>query len=322
MALQRDKKSTNFRQPAPLPVDPESAFGGTVPPAHQPIASTPDRDPLGANTLGLSPEEIAQFKQSGFVIKRGLIPRSEFTPFVELWWQQPPVAEAGVKRNEPSSWVMPGKHWPDENRWALASDWMGDGAWPSPTDERLGADIGERVGRLPHRLTRGMSSDVWRWHGIGHDEEFVAATSAHPNVMYMAEALMGGPVKRPHRNRGIYSIFPGDPTGPESKLGPHMDQNMTELIVVTYLDDVDPRSGGFTIWPMSPQALYSTSEQAFNWVATDRSTAAFDEVMANVVPLEFVGKAGDVVLLSRLDDPFGRDSGKRQSSIGGNPGPK
>jgi len=300
MAFQRDTESTDFRRPGPLPVDPESAFGGTVPPAQQPIVSSLDRDPPGASLLGLSAEEIAQFKQSGFLIKRGLIPPSEFAQFLELWWQQPPVLAAGVTRNEPSSWVAPGKHWPDENRWALANDWMGTGAWPSPTDERQGAEVGERVGRLPHRLTSGYVNDVWRWHGLGHDEEFVAATSAHPNVLYMAEALMGGPVKRPRRNRGIYSIFPRDPAGEESKLGPHMDQNMAELIVVTYLDDVDPQSGGFTIWPTSSQALYPTSEQAFNWVATDRSTAVFDDVMTNVAPLEFVGKAGDVIFCHGL----------------------
>ena len=39
----------------------------------------------------------------------------------------------------------------------------------------------------------------------------------------------------PRRNRGIYSIFPRDPAGPESGLGPHMDQNMTEMVAVTYM---------------------------------------------------------------------------------------
>ena len=79
-----------------------------------------------------------------------------------------------------------------------------------------------------------------------------------------------------------------------------MDQNMTELMVVTYLDDVAPQSGGFTIWPGSPQALYPTSEQAHNWVATDRSKGAFDEVMAQVQPVEFTGKAGDVIFCHGL----------------------
>ena len=294
------EKTPDDQPPAPPPKDPEMAFGTKQPAAHPPRATTPDLDPPGADVLGLSDEEIAQFRQSGFVIKRGLIPKESFAPFLDLWWRQPPVVAAKMTPDEPDSWVAPGKHWPEENRWSLAHDWMGDGAWPSPEDERPGASVGERVGRLPHKLTQDISNDVWRWHGIGHDPAFVAATSAHPNVLHMAEALMGGPVKRPRRNRGIYSIFPRDPDGPESKLGPHMDQNMTELMVVTYLEDVEPRSGGFTIYPTSPQLLYPTSEQALNWVATDDSTKAMDHIKADVQPLEFTGKAGDVVFCHGL----------------------
>lgn len=172
---------------------------------------------------------------------------------------------------------------------------MGGGRWPSPTDVRAGAAVGERVGRLPHKLTRDVGNDVWRWHGIGHDPAFVAATSAHPRMLYMIEALVGGPVKRPRRNRGIYAVFPRSAGDPESKLGPHMDQSMTELMAVTYLEDVEPRSGGFTIFPTSPQAIYPTSVQALNWVATEESKAALDRVKVNVQPLEFTGRAGDVV---------------------------
>ncbi len=172
---------------------------------------------------------------------------------------------------------------------------MGRGAWPTPEDERRGAAVGERVGRLPHKLTRDLSNDVWRWHGVGHDPAFVEVTSAHPSVLHMAEALLGGPVKRPRRNRGIYAIFPRDPSGPASKLGPHMDQSMTEMIVITYLQDVEPGSGGYTFYPTSPQLLYPTSEQALNWVTTNESKNAMDSIKTNVQPIEFTGKAGDVL---------------------------
>ena len=113
------------------------------------------------------------------------------------------------------------------NRWSTAKNGMGGNAWPVPGAERPRAADSERVGRLPHKVTQDISNDVWRWHGIGHDPEFVEATTAHPNVLHMAEALMGGPVKRPRRNRGIYSIFPRDPEGPASTLGPHMDANFS-----------------------------------------------------------------------------------------------
>lgn len=281
--------------PAPTPKDPESAFSSKMPPARLPRSATPDLDPPGADRLGLSPEEVEQFRRFGFVIKRGLIPQQAFSPFLDLWWQQPPATAASLDRNNRSTWAAPGVHWQVENRWGLTRNWMGDSAWPAAEAARAGANVGERVGRLPYKLTQDLSNDVWRWHGIGHDPDFVAATSAHPRVLHMAEALMGGPVKRPRRNRGIYAVFPRAPDGPASKLGPHMDASMTEMQVVTYLEDVEPNSGGFTIYPGSPQLLYPTSTQALNWVASDASTEAMDYIKANIQPLEFVGKAGDVI---------------------------
>ena len=166
-------------------------------------------------------------------------------------------------------------------------------AWPSPEDDRPGATVGERVGRLPYKLTRDRSNDVWRWHGIGHDPAFAAATSAHPRMLYMLETLLGGPVKRPRRNRGIYAVFPLDPEVSASQLGPHMDQSMTEMSAVTYLEDVPPNSGGFTIYPTSPQLLYPTSAQALNWVATDRSSEVLDQIKSEIQPLEFTGRTRD-----------------------------
>ena len=286
--------------PTPPPLDPESAFGSITPPAHPPLPLTPDLDPPGADRLGLSPEEAEQFRTRGFVVKRGLIPRSDLAPFLDLLWEQPPVVHAGAVRDDPASWVDPGDRWSVENRWGLPHDWMGTSPWPGPEDERPGADVGERVGRLPHRVNRDSSNDVWRWHGIGHDPAFVAATSAHPRMLYMLEALFGGPVKRPWRNRGIYAVFPRAQDERESRLGPHMDRNMMELSGVTLLDDVEPHGGGFTIWPTSPQLLYPTSEQALNWVATERSTEAMEAVKANVRPVEFTGRAGDTIFAHGL----------------------
>ena len=281
-------------------LDPESAFSTRQPAALEPLPTTPDQDLPGANKPGLTKQEIEHFREFGYVIKRGLISPDTFSDIIDLWWQQPPVLAAGLKRDDPGSWKTPGRHWPQENRWGLAHNWMGHGPWPGPEDPRKGADTGERVGRVPYKLTRDIGNDVWRWHGIGHDPEFVNVTSAHPAVLNMAELLMGGPVKRPWRNRGIYSIFPRDADYPPTRLGPHMDQNMTEMMVVTYLDDVPPRGGGFTIYPTSAQRLYPTSEQAMNWLATDASRVAMDDIKAHVQPVEFCGKAGDVLFCHGL----------------------
>ncbi len=286
--------------PVPAPKDPESAFSTKLPPPQAPVPITPDMDPDGAEVIGLSSAEVEQFRESGYVIKRGLISPDVFAPIMSVWWQQPPVTAAGMRRDDKSTWVSPGRHWPDENRWGLGRNWMGNAPWPGPNDPRIGAEVGERVGRLPYKLTRDIGNDVWRWHGIGHDEELVAATSAHPAVLAMSELLMGGPVKKPYRNRGIYSVFPRDDDYPDTGLGPHMDQNICELMAVTYLQDVPPNSGGFTIYPGSAQRLYPTSEQAHNWVATDASGVVMDDIKTNVTPIEFTGKAGDVIFCHAL----------------------
>ena len=250
----------------PPPVDPEAAFGTSSPARHSPLPTTPDLDPGGADKIGLSPGEIEQFRELGFVIKRGLIPPDEFSPILDFWWQQPPVTTANMSPRDPGTWVSPGRFWPTDNRWGLADNWMGNNPWPGPADPRPGASPGERIGRLPFKLTRDRAEDVWRWHGIGHDPDFVSVSSAHPRILHMLEALLGGPVKRPRRNRGIYAVFPRDPAEPSSQLGPHIDDNPVELIGVIILEDIKPRGGGFTFFPGSAQALHPTSAQGLNWV--------------------------------------------------------
>lgn len=284
----------------PPPVDPEAAFGTSSPARHSPLPTTPDFDPVGADKIGLSPAEIDQFRELGFVIKRGLIPPDEFSPILDFWWQQPPATIANMVPNDPGTWVSPGRFWPGDNRWGLTDNWMGNQPWPGPDDPRPGASQGERVGRLPFKLTQDRAEDVWRWHGIGHDPDFVSVSSAHPRVLHMQEALLGGPVKRPRRNRGIYAVFPRDPLEPSSLLGPHIDDNPVELMGVIILEDIKPRGGGFTFFPGSAQALYPTSAQRLNWVATGQSTEAMEDIKTSIQPLEFTGKAGDVLFCHGL----------------------
>ena len=284
----------------PPPVDPEDAFSTATPANHSPLPTTPDLDPPGADKTGLTPDEAEQFRELGFVIKRGLIPAEDFAPTIDFWWQQPPVTVADMRPDDPGTWVSPGRYWPTDNRWGLTDNWMGNNPWPGKDDPRPGANPGERVGRLPYKLTRDRAEDVWRWHGIGHDPDFVSASSAHPRVLHMVELLLGAPVKRPHRNRGIYALFPRDPSELPSRLGPHMDDNPTEMMAVIILEDIGPRAGGFTLFPGSARALYPSSAQALNWVTTEHSAARMDEIKADIQPLEFTGKAGDVLFCHGL----------------------
>ena len=149
------------------------------------------------------------------VIKRGLIPSVELQPFVDQIWED--VAPAGVRRSEPSTWRDPGDWWE-----------------PS-------------VGYHGNQL-RWFGADSRFWHGaLGHDPEFLSATSHHPRMMHMVESLLGGPIRHSNRNRGVYVVFPR--AQPERKLGAHVDSQSEELLATVYLDDVGPHDGGFTFWP-------------------------------------------------------------------------
>ena len=66
-----------------------------------PVPTTRDRDPPGADKLGLSPEEVRHFKEFGYIIKRGLIPEKDLKAAQEFWWEQPPVVEAHVHKEDP-----------------------------------------------------------------------------------------------------------------------------------------------------------------------------------------------------------------------------
>ena len=139
----------------------------------------------------------------------------------------------------------------------------------------------------------------------------------------MVQALIGGPVRRPHRNRGAYVHFPVADVS-EAQLGPHNDTHPAELFGFTIMMDVPPRSGGTVsahaalfsrhlrlllthrrpcrhqcIWPGSPQLLYDCleTEQRCGFHPTERYEAVMEHIKSTVEPVEFVGKAGDVLFL-------------------------
>ena len=137
----------------------------------QPRAHGPDDDPPGAHELGLSAEEASFFKTNGFVVKRKLVEPEELEGFVEECWADAP---APVRRADRSSWLDVGEHWA-----GLTSKTSYRGlSHPSPNSE-------------------------WRYHALGLRQDFLDASSAHPNVLHMVEAILGGPVKRPNSNRGV-----------------------------------------------------------------------------------------------------------------------
>eukprot|EP01043_Picozoa_sp_COSAG02_P067937 COSAG02_NODE_11094_length_1794_cov_1.300885_2_plen_269_part_00 len=163
----------------------------------------------------LSTRDIELFKENGYLVKRNLLPQAELQVCLDKFWAAAPES---IRRDAPESWVDPARH----------DDWA--------TETPPGYERGEH--------NRGGTR--WTAHALGHDEAFLAATARHPDALRVVEALIGGPVKLPGRNRGIYAIFP---TAQDGSLGPHVDSHTFECQMVTYLGPVGDNSGGFTVWP-------------------------------------------------------------------------
>ena len=74
-------------------------------------------------------------------------------------------------------------------------------SWQEPSDrwEATHNSAGERSVSEDGELS---ANSEWRWHHIGHDPAFLDASSNHPNVLTVLEAIMGGPVRCANRNRG------------------------------------------------------------------------------------------------------------------------
>ena len=114
----------------------------------------------------------------------------------------------------------------------------------------------------------------------------------------MVEALVGGAIKRPHRNRGRYVNFPQSNVE-LTQLGPHNDTMPADLFGMAYISEVPACSGGTTIWPTSPQRLWPCLETEHNcgFNPTELYSHEFDKIISEVEPVEFVGGAGDVMFL-------------------------
>jgi hypothetical protein len=163
----------------------------------------------------LTARDIELFKENGYLVKRNLLSQTELQVCLDKFWAAAPES---IRRDAPESWVDPARH----------DDWA--------TEIPPGYERGEH--------NRGGTR--WTAHALGHDEAFLAATARHPDALRVVEALIGGPVKLPGRNRGIYAIFP---TSQDGNLGPHVDSHTFECQMVTYLAQVGDNSGGFTVWP-------------------------------------------------------------------------
>ena len=234
---------------------PERDSGGSMLPRMHSAAEDASDGPI------LTTADCAFFKKNGYLVKRKLIDPSELQICVEKFWA---CAPADIKRDDTSSWVDPERH----ASWATSA--------------------------VPGFERREHNRSGYRWtaHVLGTDPKFLAATAHHPNALQVVEGLIGGPVKVPGRNRGIYAIFPVSERGP---LGPHVDSHTFQCQMVTYLGPIGPDGGGFTMWPGSHRQVYYAQDQALNWTPNDDFPRVMAHMRATVQPVQLTGDIGDCV---------------------------
>ena len=235
-----------------------------------PRASVPFEDPPGASsTPTISAAEAAHFKRHGFLVKRGLIDDADvFREVRDHFWGN--VPRDVLRRDDPASWLdAPHERWTD-------------------------ADV-QRVGRLAHGNWKMRSPGP---RGIGTEPFLVEGIANHPHMLAVAQALLGAPVKRARRVRGIYAVLP-QPPGTPGRLGPHGDYMAAHLAAMVLPHALPPRSGGFTLWPGSHLLLHPHWDTVHGGRISPARGEGFrlarDAVLRDIRPVEFPGNAGDVV---------------------------
>ena len=140
-------------------------------------------------------------------------------------------------------------------------------------------------------------------HEIGNQQYLLDLVPNNPRIREIARTLLADKLKTTERTRGVYAFFPSEQLalGEISKrlngasLGPHTDRVCQQLNVCAYLDDVPPRSGGFTVYPGSHQIMLQAHRYEANWSPTDAFNEAMREVVTKITPVEFAGQQGDIV---------------------------
>lgn len=224
----------------------------------------------------LSAEEIGFFKENGFLIKKNLIEKRLTDEALSKSWDyllaNVPLAKgATLNRTELETWFDP--------KWS---------------DMPAADNSGFYEGRQPN-VYQGTTVKL---HDCGNSDFLLSLLPNNEGVRSIARQLLG-PVLRPsRRTRGVYAIFPSkrqkEPiTG--KMLGPHADRVCQQLNVCTYLNDVPPRNGGFTVYPGAHRIMYHAHACESNWSPRPEYTDYLRRAVEETTPVELVGNAGDVI---------------------------
>jgi hypothetical protein len=186
----------------------------------------------------LSPEEVAFFKEHGYLIKRSILDPALMAQARACMWAGAPDQ---LKRDEPDSWIGP---------------------FQERSDDR---------DSVRHDYT-------WKYRAPGGEAWMIDLLPKNPIVWAIAEQMLGqGTLPEPERVRGIYCILP-EGERPEHPYRCHVDQHPFHLGVVAYIDTVSPNGGGFTVWPGSHRLFYPTFATQHTFTPTDQAQAALAQV--------------------------------------------
>ena len=228
------------------------------------------------DNLILTANEIEFFKVHGFLINIGLIDSTACERVLDRVWK----------------YLF--DHVVDENQSALTRDnsltWR-NLVW------RLQAKAdtsGFDEGRPP---IVAMGNTV-KLHDLGSEELIVDLLPRNNNVRAVATLLLSAELRPSCRTRGVYGLFPNRTELDASKeksdwtkqLGPHCDQVCQQLNVCTYLEDVAPRSGAFTVYPGSHRIMYRAHEYDANWSPRASFRDALADVVNTIEPYELVAR--------------------------------
>ncbi|MDA1076727.1 MAG: phytanoyl-CoA dioxygenase family protein [Proteobacteria bacterium] len=231
----------------------------------------------------VSQAEIQFFKENGFLVKPRMLSDQILDPAMDLIWAHllhhvPMDTTSGwtLKRNDPATWINP--------QWALMP--------AHPTEgEFLGRHPIEHYGR------------IIKLHDLGRADYVLDLLPRNKAVRTVAELLLHTDLRATTQTRGVYAVFPtrnpADPEGTRrltgASLAPHTDQVCQQLNACAYLQDVGPRSGGFTLYPGSHKQMFQAHVWEANWSPRPTYFDTVEQIVEKTEPLEIIAPKGSVI---------------------------
>ncbi len=238
---------------------------------------------LAQDGMVLSVKERDFFIEHGFLVKPRLVSETLLTPAMDRIWSHllkvvpvHPDTNWRLVRDDRSTWVNP--------QWAEMP--------PHP-------ESGPYQGRQPVE----HNGRIVKLHDIGAEDFLLQLLPRNDDVVAVAQALLSTSLRPVSRIRGVYPVFPSrdaaDPSGTRRisgrALGPHTDQVCQQLNACLYLEEVRPRSGGFTVYPGSHERLFKAHTHESNYSPLPNYEETVLAVLQDTTPLELVAPRGSVI---------------------------